>query len=95
MDNFLNKLISKKNEIIDQFVREKLEVCKLTLNTEGVVLCQNEDSTKYWIEYKEVKVSPILHFEDYFNEDGTFVLTSSLILSEWLRIQNDTITNIN
>ena len=95
MDNFLNKVTTKKNEILDQFIKEKLENCKLTIDTEGVVLCQNEDNSKFWIEYLNVKVTPILHFEDYFKEDGTYVLTSSLILHERLRIQNDTLTNFN
>ena len=95
MDIILQKAMAERANILEQFLKEKLINCKLTADQEGVQLCQNEDSSKYWIEYFNVKVSPILHFEDYFEEDGTYVLTSSLILSEGLRIQNNTITNFN
>lgn len=95
MHAILNKVMQEKGKILELFVKEKLTNCKLRPQDNGVELCQNEDGSKYWIEYFNVKISPILHFENYINEEGNYVLTSSLILNERLRINNDTITTIN
>jgi hypothetical protein len=87
-DRIINEAMLKKNEILHNFIKEKLENCKLHIEDEAVEICQSEDGNQYWIEFHKVKVSPILHFKTELSEDNSkYILTACLLLNDRMRIE--------
>lgn len=88
VEKVLNEVMLKKNLILHNFIKEKLENCQLHIEQEGVEICQNPEGNQYWIEFKGIKVSPIMYFKTELSEDGTqYILTACLLLHDSLRIE--------
>jgi hypothetical protein len=91
--NKMNGLImSKKNEILNDFITNSLKDNDISINQDGLNLVVIEGETKYWLELYGIKITPILYFKFNYSECMTKFTIKSFILKNGYSIQNANFT---